>query len=446
MVRSIGLATVTLGGGAAACFCPCPQPANKQATAIATAARARADDGMSLKLIMSNAAYFGRRDGGAHASRAFVNGTRRSSLAGPRTPYPPARSKSTNQLAHDPRAMGSADDATAIPMLDRPIPNLDGPPAVPPEDQALLDAYSRAVIDVVERVGPTVVRLDVTSDQEQRRGGTGSGVIVAPDGLVLTNSHVVGGAARVSATTVDGRSLTARVVGDDPDTDLALVRVDVPVTLPAAPLGNSKLLKRGQLVIAIGNPLGFESTVTTGVVSALGRSLRARSGRLIDDVIQTDAALNPGNSGGPLVSSHGEVVGINTAVIMGAQGICFAVASNTASFVLGELVRHGRVRRAYIGIAAQQFTLSRRRRHAAGLAQDSAVMVASIEPGSPAERAGLVAGDIILALDNVAITGADDLVRMLTGDKIGRTVEVEALHNGSRRVLSLVPQERVPRR
>jgi S1-C subfamily serine protease len=331
-------------------------------------------------------------------------------------------------------------------MLDRPISNLDDQPAVPPDDQALLDAYSRAVIDVVERVGPAVVRLDVTSDQERRGGGTGSGVIVAPDGLVLTNSHVVGGATRVSATTVDGRSLTARVVGDDPDTDLALVRVDAPVTLPAAPLGNSKLLKRGQLVIAIGNPLGFESTVTTGVVSALGRSLRARSGRLIDDVIQTDAALNPGNSGGPLVSSHGEVVGINTALIMGAQGICFAVASNTASFVLGELVRHGRVRRAYIGIAAQQFALSRRRRHAAGLTQESAVMVASVEPGSPAERAGLNAGDVILSLDGLVITGADDLIRVLAGDKIGRTIELEVLHNGSRRVLSLVPQERVHRR
>ena len=331
-------------------------------------------------------------------------------------------------------------------MLDRPTSDPDTAPAVPPDDQALLDAYSRAVIDVVERVGPAVVRLDVTSDQERRGGGTGSGVIVAPDGLVLTNSHVVGGATRVSATTVDGRSLTARVVGDDPDTDLALVRVDAPVTLPAAPLGNSKLLKRGQLVIAIGNPLGFESTVTTGVVSALGRSLRARSGRLIDDVIQTDAALNPGNSGGPLVSSHGEVVGINTALIMGAQGICFAVASNTASFVLGELVRHGRVRRAYIGIAAQQFALSRRRRHAAGLTQESAVMVASVEPASPAERAGLNSGDVILALDGVAITGADDLIRVLAGDKIGRTIELEVLHNGSRRVLSLVPQERVHRR
>ncbi|TMJ69750.1 MAG: trypsin-like serine protease [Alphaproteobacteria bacterium] len=342
-------------------------------------------------------------------------------------------------------------------MLDRPTTNLASPSPIPPDDQALLDAYSRAVIDVVERVGPAVVRLDVAS--ERRSDGTGSGVVVAPDGLVLTNSHVVGNATRVTATTVDGRSLTARVVGDDPDTDLALVRVDAPdpdtdlalvrvdapLTLPAAPLGNSKLLKRGQLVIAIGNPLGFESTVTTGVVSALGRSLRARSGRLIDDVIQTDAALNPGNSGGPLVSSHGEVVGINTALIVGAQGICFAVASNTASFVLGELVRHGRVRRAYIGIAAQQFALSRRRRHAAGLAQESAVIVASIEPGSPAERAGLLAGDIILALDAVAITGADDLIRVLAGDKIDRTIQLEVLHNGSRRVLSLVPHERVHR-
>jgi len=325
-------------------------------------------------------------------------------------------------------------------MFDEPRSDPTTPSPVPPEDQALLDAYSRAVIDVVDRVGPAVVRLDVKA--KDRQGGTGSGVIVAPDGLVLTNSHVVGGAARVNVTTVDGRNLTARVVGNDPDTDLALVRVDAPVTLPAAALGNSKLLKRGQLVIAIGNPLGFESTVTTGVVSALGRSLRAQSGRLIDDVIQTDAALNPGNSGGPLVSSHGEVVGINTAVIMGAQGICFAVAANTANFVLGQLVRHGRVRRAYIGVAAQQFTLSRRRRHAAALAQESAVIIATIEPGSPADRAGLVAGDIILALDGTTVTGADDLIRLLAGDKIGSTVALDILHNGEQRRATLVPAER----
>jgi S1-C subfamily serine protease len=314
--------------------------------------------------------------------------------------------------------------------------------SVPADDQALLDAYSRAVIDVVDRVGPAVVRLDVKADDKTRRGGTGSGVIVSPDGLVLTNSHVVGGSTRLNVSTVDGRSLTARVVGDDPDTDLALVRVDSPATLPAGALGDSKRLKRGQLVIAIGNPLGFESTVTTGVISALGRSLRAQSGRLIDDVIQTDAALNPGNSGGPLVSSRGEVIGINTAVIMGAQGICFAVAANTANFVLGELVRHGRVRRAFIGIAAQQMTIPRRLRHAAGLAQDGAVMVASVESGSPADRAGVVAGDIVVALDAATIGGADDLIRALTGETIGRDAALKVLRNGTLRDLAIKPEER----
>ncbi len=288
---------------------------------------------------------------------------------------------------------------------------------------------------------------ELTVRADKSRGGTGSGVVVAPDELILTNSHVAGAAgasgppARIVVSTADGQELHARLVGDDPDTDLALVRVDEPVTLPAAALGNSKMLKRGQLVIAIGNPLGFESTVTTGVVSALGRSLRARSGRLIDDVIQTDAALNPGNSGGPLVSSRGEVVGINTAVIMGAQGICFAVAANTASFVLGELVRHGRVRRAFIGISAQQMMIPRRLRRA-GLMQDSAVMVGTIETGGAAERAGLQAGDILLTLDGAAMTGADDLIRALTGEKIGKKVAVEVLRGESRLTVSLVPEER----
>jgi len=318
-------------------------------------------------------------------------------------------------------------------------------PSVPPDDQALLDAYSRAVIDVVDRVGPAVVRIDVAGGDGRRRGGTGSGVIVAPDGLVLTNSHVVGGTPRVNVTTVDGRTLSARVVGDDPDTDLALVRVENSVTLPAGRLGDSKKLKRGQLVIAIGNPLGFESTVTTGVISALGRSLRAQSGRLIDDVIQTDAALNPGNSGGPLVSSHGEVIGINTAVIVGAQGICFAVASNTANFVLGQLVRHGHVRRAHIGIAAQQTAIPRRLRHTAGVTQSSGVMVVGVEPGSAAERAGLLAGDIILGLDGVTITGSDDLIRLLGGEKIGRKVALDTLRKGERRGLAITPGERAPR-
>jgi S1-C subfamily serine protease len=318
--------------------------------------------------------------------------------------------------------------------------------AIPADDQALLDAYSRAVIDVVERVGPAVVRLAVFNGNPTRsgqpRGGTGSGVIVAPDGLILTNSHVAGSASRIEVTTADGQDLHARLVGDDPDTDLALIRIDEAVTLPSAALGDSKRLKRGQLVIAIGNPLGFESTVTAGVVSALGRSLRSRNGRLIDDVIQTDAALNPGNSGGPLVSSRGEVVGINTAVILGAQGICFAVAANTASFVLGELVRHGRVRRAFIGIAAQQTAIPPLRRRAAGLSQERAVMIGTVEPDSAAARAGLRPGDIILRLDDDRIAGADDLVRALTGDKIGRSVTLDILRGTERLTVAIVPQER----
>ena len=331
---------------------------------------------------------------------------------------------------------------TIIPLTDalRPGRNTATARTIPPDDQ-LLDAYSRAVIDVVDRVGPAVVRLAV-HQAGSSRGGIGSGVIVAPDGLILTNSHVAGAASRIEVTAADGQDLHARLVGDDPDTDLALIRVDEAVTLPAAPLGDSKRLKRGQLVIAIGNPLGFESTVTTGVVSALGRSLRSRNGRLIDDVIQTDAALNPGNSGGPLVSSYGEVVGINTAVIMGAQGICFAVAANTASFVLGELVRHGRVRRAFIGIAAQATAISPLRRRAAGLAQDRAVMIATVEPDSAAARAGLKSGDIIVALDGATIAGADDLVRALTGDTIGRNVAFDVLRGTERLTLNVVPQER----
>jgi S1-C subfamily serine protease len=332
-------------------------------------------------------------------------------------------------------------------------PALSTSSQVPPEDQALLDAYSRAVIDVVDNVGPAVVGLSVRGDSTQAapgrrgqaRGGTGSGVIVAPDGLVLTNNHVAGAAGGkpvIEVSTAEGQRLTARLVGDDPDTDLALLRVDQPVTLPAARLGDSKRLKRGQLVIAIGNPLGFESTVTTGVVSALGRSLRARTGRLIDDVIQTDAALNPGNSGGPLVASGGEIVGVNTAVIMGAQGICFAVAANTASFVLGELVRHGRVRRAFIGLSAQQAALPARLRHAAGLEQQSAVMVSTVEPGGAVDRAGVKPGDIVLALDGIAITGADDLVRLLTGEKIGQRVALDVLRGSERLTISVIPQER----
>jgi S1-C subfamily serine protease len=334
-------------------------------------------------------------------------------------------------------------DFTTLPVLDEDASRFASdtrPDTAPLDDRALLDAYSRTVIDVADGIGPAVVRIDVRTDS--RRGGSGSGVVVAPDGLVLTNSHVVAGAARVDIMTIDGRALQARVVGDDPDTDLALVRVDAPITLPFAPLGDSKKLHRGQLVVAIGNPLGFESTVTAGVVSALGRSLRSQNGRLIDDLIQTDAALNPGNSGGPLVSSRGEVVGINTAVIMGAQGICFAVAANTASFVLGELVRHGYVRRAYVGVAAQQAAIPRRLQLAAGLEQRTATVLTTIEPDSPATRAGLMTGDMLVTLDSHPVTGADDLIRLLTGDRIGREITVDVLRLGRLRSFALTPQER----
>lgn len=328
---------------------------------------------------------------------------------------------------------------------NRAATNGNNPVGVDAPDGDLLDAYSRAVIDVVDRTGPAVVRLDVKRG-DKRTGGSGSGVIVSPDGLILTNHHVVGGGSGVKATTAEGMSLTARIVGTDPDTDLALVRVNESVALPAAQLGDSKSLRRGQLVIAIGNPLGFESTVTAGVVSALGRSLRASTGRLIDDLIQTDAALNPGNSGGPLVASHGDVVGINTAIILGAQGICFAIAANTAKHVLGELVRHGRVRRAFIGIAAAQTVLPGRLRHRAGVEQASAVMVSSIETDSPAAQAGIRVGDVILDIDGRIVTGADDLVRLLTGEQIGRSVAIGVLRDGQRHSVTVVPQERPPRR
>ena len=276
---------------------------------------------------------------------------------------------------------------------------LDDPRSL--DESPLLDAYSRAVISTVDRVGPAVVRVEQLSDGKSPGGGVGSGVVIAGDGLVLTNSHVVGGAKSVRLSFADGSHREARVLGDDPDTDLALLRTDLPSGTPAAALGDSKALRRGQLVVAIGNPLGFESTVTAGVVSGLGRSLRARSGRLIDDVIQTDASLNPGNSGGPLVTSAGEVVGINTAVIMGAQGICFAVASNTAVFVVSEFITHGRVRRAHIGIAAETVPLPRRIGLATG-AGTRAIRISEVMPGGPAAQAGLLAGDLLLSVDGIA--------------------------------------------
>lgn len=311
-----------------------------------------------------------------------------------------------------------------------------------PSNEALVDAYSKAVTGAVDRVGPAVVHLKVGGPSGRARG-SGSGVVVAPDGLILTNSHVVHGAGRIEIDTPDGQTMAGRVLGDDPDTDLALVRADAAVTLPAARLGDSQRLRPGQLVVAIGNPLGFECTVTAGVVSALGRSLRSQSGRLIDDLIQTDAALNPGNSGGPLVTPAGEVIGINTAVILGAQGICFAVASNTAHVVLGQLIRHGRVRRAVLGVAGQRTAIPRRLVRRLDLKQEFGVMVLEVAAGSPAARAGLAVGDVVLSLGGRPVTGVDDLLKLLTGDQVGRAVVISVLRGGELRTFEAVPVERV---
>ncbi|MBA7469688.1 putative serine protease HhoB [subsurface metagenome] len=314
----------------------------------------------------------------------------------------------------------------------------------PDNDRELLDAYSNAVIDVTDRVGPAVVRVETGPKSARERGGLGSGIVISPDGLVLTNSHVVGASKEIRLRDIEGVVTDARVLGVDPDTDLALLRADGARDLPYASLGNSKSLRRGQLVVAIGNPLGFESTVTAGVVSALGRSIRSVSGRTIEDVIQTDAALNPGNSGGALVSSKAEVIGINTAIIAGAQGICFAVASNTAQFVLSEIIRHGYVRRAYIGVAGQTVPVPRRHAVLAGVDNSMGALLAQIEQDGPAAKAGLLSGDVVIKLDGVGIHGVDDLIRALDHNRIGRTVEMEVLRLGRLRAFEIHPIERKP--
>ena len=289
----------------------------------------------------------------------------------------------------------------------------------PDNDGALLDAYSRTVAAAVDVVGPAVSRIERVGG----RAGHGSGFAISPDGLIVTNDHVVGDARSVRITFPDGFVTEGRVLGRDTDTDIALIRTDSS-TGAWAKLGDSQRLRKGHIAIAIGNPLGFEWTVTAGIVSALGRSMRAASGRLMEDVIQTDAALNPGNSGGPLVSSTGEVIGVNTAVIRGAQSIAFAVASNTANFVVSEILLHGRVRRAFIGIAGDTVELPRRVALAAGISQTTSVRVRRVEAGGPAERGGLQVGDYILAIDGKGVRGVDDIVRMMDGDKIGRDTEV----------------------
>jgi S1-C subfamily serine protease len=316
-------------------------------------------------------------------------------------------------------------------------------------DAPLLDAYSRAVVDAVECVGPTVVRVDVSHrvamrgrDGRRREGhvdGQGSGFLFTPDGLVLTNSHVVRNASRVLVELQGGRQETASIIGDDPATDLAVLRVDAS-RLPYAEFGDSRTLRVGQLAIAIGNPLGFQSSVTAGVISALGRSFRTDSGRLIDDVIQTDASLNPGNSGGPLVDSHGRVIGVNTAVITRAQGICLAVGINTAEWVAARLIQHGRIRRAIIGVAGQNVALDAAAARALGM-PGGGVLVQSVERGSPAASAGIRNGDVIVGFAGQPISGIDELHKLLTDERIDAATTVALLRGGERLELPLVPRE-----
>lgn len=284
----------------------------------------------------------------------------------------------------------------------------------------LLDAYSQAVVRAVDIVSPAVVTVEVGHQgaANAARGGHGSGFIFTPDGLILTNSHVVHKPNSIHVTLTDGRRMPADLVGDDPETDLAVLRAPG-WGLPVARLGDSRAIRVGQLVVAIGNPYGFQCTVTAGVVSALGRSLRSRSGRLMDDIIQTDAALNPGNSGGPLVNARGEVIGVNTAMILPAQGICFAIAANTAEFVVGRLIKDGRIRRSFIGVAGQNTPLPRSLVRGYELGVSGGVLVASLEPGSPAARADVREGDVIVGFADRRVEGIDQLLRLLTEERIG---------------------------
>src|SRR5215204_1579517 len=318
-------------------------------------------------------------------------------------------------------------------------------------DEGLLDAYSRAVIEAAEKVSPSVVYIQVTSKQTQsRRGapnevaGSGSGFVFTPDGFILTNSHVVHSATKIDVALMDGRRFQAELIGDDPDTDLAVIRITAPNLVPAQ-LGESQTIRVGQLVIAIGNPFGFQYSVTAGVVSALGRSLRAQSGRLMDGVIQTDAALNPGNSGGPLVNSRGEVIGVNTAMILPAQGICFATSIDTAKFVAGRLIRDGRISRSYIGVAGQNVPVPRRIVRFYQLPVDTGVLVISFETNgeaSAAREAGLLAGDLMVEFDGIPVRGIDDLHRLLTDERIGKRVPVTVIRGVQKLTVELVPKEK----
>jgi S1-C subfamily serine protease len=324
----------------------------------------------------------------------------------------------------------------------------------PATDEELLDAYSRAVTGAADRVSTSVVNIDVhrqvsgSAGPSRRRSfepqGSGSGFLFTPDGFVLTNSHVVRGADQLTATLFDGRRMDAQLVGDDPDTDLAVIRVGAP-GLPAVTFGDSHAVRVGQLAIAIGNPYGFQCTVTAGVVSALGRSLRSTSGRLIDNVLQTDAALNPGNSGGPLVDSRGRVIGVNTAVIRAAQGLCFAIGINTAAFVAGRLIKDGRITRGYLGLAGQDTPLHRRLVRFHGLAVERGILVASVEPGSPAERAGIRPGDVLIAFGERPVDGIDALHRLLADTAIGVASSLTVIRGAERLAVTIVPEASRPR-
>jgi S1-C subfamily serine protease len=320
----------------------------------------------------------------------------------------------------------------------------------PLSETSLLDAYSQAVISAAEKVSPSVVHIVVHHNLRGQGGmhssfprearGSGSGFIFTPDGFILTNSHVVHGATKIEVALEDGRRPEADWVGDDPETDLAVIRINAPNLVPAA-LGDSETIRVGQLAIAIGNPYGFQYTVTAGVVSALGRSLRSRSGRLIDNIIQTDAALNPGNSGGPLVNSRGEVIGVNTAMILPAQGICFAIAINTAKFVAARLLKDGRIRRSYIGVAGQNVPIPRRLVRLLNLPVETGVLVTSVETNSPAQRAGMMEGDVIVGFAGQAVTGIDDLHRLLTEKEVGQKLSVKVIRRSEQVSLEIVPEE-----
>jgi S1-C subfamily serine protease len=328
------------------------------------------------------------------------------------------------------------------PTADDPAPN-NSTQTAPLPDGALLDAYSNAVVTAADAVSPSVVKIDVLKNGargSRQAAGSGSGFIITPDGFILTNSHVVHGADKIEVTLADGRRPDAHVVGTDPDTDLAVVRIYAPNLKPVL-LADSDQLRVGQLAIAIGNPYGFQYTVTAGVVSALGRSFRSNSGRLMDSIVQTDAALNPGNSGGPLVNSRGEVIGVNTAVILPAQGLCFAIAINTAKLIAGWLIKDGVIHRAFLGVGGQTTKVHRRVVRHFNLPLESAMLVLGVEPGSPASRAGLREGDLIVDFNGHPIGGVDDLHKQLTGAQVGMRSPLTVIRHTEKLRVEVVPEE-----